>query len=112
MLINRVKVKFAEPIAVLADPKPKDVLDQKYKTFEDNLKSREKPPSAGTIRALIEEKKLADRYSEKPLGFARDMAWKIGDEAMINEELARKWQDAGICNIVDETNGSKSSKAA
>lgn len=110
--MRKVRVKILEPIAVLADPKPKADLEAKYKKFADGLREREKPPSESTIKALLNEKKLADRYAEVPLGFARDMAWKIGDEAFINAELAEKWQDGGICLIIDEASASSPSKKA
>ncbi len=105
--MRKVKVKFSEPIAVLGDPKPTAVLNEKYKKFADDLLAREKPPSASTIKYLIEQKKLADRYGEPMYGFARDMAWKAGDEAFINAELAEKWQDCGICMILEDAPGKK-----
>lgn len=98
---NKVKVRFMESIAVLADPKTEDLLNQKYEDFARQLQLKEKPPSAGTIKYLIDQKKKADRYGEPQLGFARDMAWKPGEEGFISADLAAKWQDNGICIILD-----------
>jgi hypothetical protein len=99
---KKVKVKFLDSIACLADPKPRAVLDAKYDAIINELKNREKPPSSATIKNQIDEKKRADRYGEPMLGFTRDMAWKSGEEAFINAELAEKWQDCGTCLIIEE----------
>lgn len=105
--MKRVKVKFAQSIAVLGDPKTVEFLDEKYKTFAEALKGRDKPPSAATIKYLIDEKKRSDRYGEPLYGFSRDMAWKPGDEVFLPISLALKWEQDGICAIVPTEEPSK-----
>jgi hypothetical protein len=101
--MKKVKVKFLTSIAVMADPKPPAVLDEKYRRIVDGLNAREKPPSASYVKMVIDENKKADRYGEIANGFTRDTGWKAGDEAFINADLAAKWQDAEICEIIADT---------
>lgn len=105
--MSKVRVRIIDSIAGLADPKPKSVLDEKYKKFADGLRGKEKPPSEGTIRMLIDEKKKADRYGDPPMGFAKDWAFKPNDEPMVDEDLARKWEESGICVVIADKRDSK-----
>ena len=105
------KVKITESIAGMADPKPKSVLDQKYSEHTAKLKAVEKPPSIHTINQVIDDMKKRDRYGEPMLGFPRDWSFKPGDEVLIDADLADKWQEAGICQFVEES-AAPSKKAA
>lgn len=96
------RVKFLDSIAVLADPKSKNDLDAKYARITEELKGRQKPPTPAAIKNHIEEMKKADRYGETLYGFQRDMGFKPDQEALINADLAEKWEDAGICQILTE----------
>lgn len=104
----KVKVKILEPIAGLADPKPMADLDRKYeKKIAEMNRGREKELSKYFTDNLLAEWRKRDRYAEKPLGFPRDYAFKVGDEPMIDETLAKHWEDAGICMIVTEPSSKK-----
>lgn len=101
--MKKLKVRILDSIAGLADPKPKADLDAKYAAKRENMnRSREKPFSEHFLNSVIEDMKKRDRYGEKPLGFPRDWSFKPGDEPLINEELARKWEDAGICVVIED----------
>lgn len=103
---RRVKVKMADSIAGLADPRPKAVLDARYDGIRKTMRARRpKPFPEMVIEETIAETKLRDRYGEQELGFARDWSFKPDQEVMIAESLARKWEDVGLCTIVEE--GSK-----
>jgi hypothetical protein len=108
--MKKVKVRIIDSIAGLADPKSKAELDAKYDKFSGDLRNKDKPPSAGTIKMLIEEKKKADRYGDPSIGFPKDWSFKPKDEVMIEESLAVKWEDAGICVILDQSEASASGK--
>lgn len=98
---TKTKVKFLDSIAGLGDPKSPAELDAQYRVKIALLgQGREKPFSQAFCEEVIATYKKRDRYGEKPIGFARDFSFKIGDEAMIPSELAEKWQDAGICLIL------------
>ncbi len=102
--MKKVKVKFLDSIAVLADPKPTHELDKKYADkIEKMNRGREKPFSKYFVDNLIADMKKHDRYGEKQQGFLRDMAFKPGDEALIEETLAQDWEDAGVCVIQIES---------
>lgn len=106
--MRKIKVKIIEPIAGLADPRPSAELDEKYRRHIESInKGRQVPFSAGYIADLIGRFKARDRYGEKCLGFPRDWAFKVGDEPMIDESLAKHWEAAGICLILEEQSSSK-----
>src|ERR1700722_5633668 len=98
----KVRVKILDAIAGLADP---DVarLDLKYGKLEAGLRAQEKPPQERAIRERIAVLKKSDRYDENPIGFKKDWAFKPGKEALIEEDLARKWADAEICALIERT---------
>ena len=99
--MRKVKVKILDSIAGLADPKPQSVLDEKYRAkIEQMNKGREKPFSKFFTDQVIGQMKQHDRYGEKPIGFVRDWSFKPGDEPMIEESLAKAWEDSGICTIL------------
>lgn len=101
--MKKVKVKILEPIAGLGDPKPVTELDRKYeRKIAEMNKGRREQLSRTFTEELIASWKLQDRYGEKPLGFPRDFGYKVGDEPMISEDLAQKWEDSGICTILAE----------
>lgn len=105
------RVKFLDSIAILADPKPTDVLEEKYRDMKAKMLARKpRPASAATIEEAINTTKLRDRYGEPSHGFARDMSFKPDQEALINADLAVKWEAAGICVILEDASGK--SKAA
>jgi hypothetical protein len=100
--MEKLKVKFNESIAGLADPKPTAELDKKYQDKIASMgKGRPRPFSEAFTKQLIDQMKAHDRYGEKPLGFHGDFTFKIGDEAMIDAELARKWEANGTCSILE-----------
>jgi hypothetical protein len=101
--VKKVKVKMLESIAGLADPRPRNELDEKYrKKIEQMNRGRQKPFSDEFTNNMLKDMKERDRYGEKPLGFPRDWSFKPGDEPMIEQSLAEKWEDGGVCLIVRE----------
>lgn len=100
--MKKKRVKILESIAGLADPKPRAELDAKYSKFKAGLEAREKPPSKATIDFHVAEMKKRDRYGEPELGFKRDWAFRPDAEVTINADLADKWEESGICTILDD----------
>jgi hypothetical protein len=99
------KVKFLVSIAGLADPDiPK--LDARYKRVREvmsgqrTMGGRRLPEDA--IAKQITEEKRRDRYDAPPIGFKQDWSFKPDQEAMIDAELAQKWEEAGYCVILQE----------
>lgn len=98
----KIRVKMLDSIAGLADPKSNQDLDRKHEAAMQQMnKGREKAFSREFTERQIADMRKRDRYGEKPLGFPRDWSFKTNDEPMINEELARKWEEAGLCLILD-----------
>jgi hypothetical protein len=98
----KIKVKMLDSIAGLADPKSTETLDAKYKTMIDGMKARKPKAVPDTVmEETIAQTKLRDRYGETPLGFPRDWSFRPGEEVLIDAELARKWEAAGICVLVE-----------
>jgi hypothetical protein len=95
------RVKMTESIAVMADPRPVAELDRKYETVRQNLLRKDKPPSRTSIEETINTLKKQDRYGEPILGFPRDRGFKPDQEALIDADLAVKWEIAGICVILE-----------
>lgn len=99
--MRKIKVKILQSIAGMGDPRPKEELDVKYaRAIQQMNRGRRNKLSDEYITELLTGWKQTDRYGEKPLGFATDFAFKPGDEPMIQEDLARKWEDSGVCVIV------------
>ncbi len=102
--MRKVKVRILQSIAGMGDPKPKEELELKYeKKIAELNKGRRKPFDDVTVRLLKEEWRLSDRAGEKPLGFSGDFSFKPGDEPMLLEDLAKKWEESGTCVIIRET---------
>jgi hypothetical protein len=105
---RKVRVKILDSIAGLADPRPRAALDEKYRKMQADMKSRRpKPVPDVVIEETIETTKKRDRYGEPELGFPRDWSFKPDQETMIGAEIAKKWEDAGICLILAEDGKSK-----
>ena len=98
----KVRVKITDSFAVLADPRPKTELDAKYEAIRRKMIGREKPPSKATIDETINTLKKRDRYGEPMLGFVRDRGFRPDQEVLIDAVLARKWEDAGMCVVLEE----------
>jgi hypothetical protein len=96
------RVKIADSIAVLADPKPTAELDAKYAKHRDALLARDKPPSKATIDQEIKNLKLRDRYGEPAYGFKTDRGFKPDQEILIDATLAEKWEAVGMCVILGD----------
>jgi hypothetical protein len=100
---RRVKVKLLDSIAGLADPRPKAMLDDKYDGIRKSMRARRpRPFPEVVIEETIADTKKRDRYGDPDLGFPRDWSFKPDQEAMVTEGLARKWEDAGICTILED----------
>jgi hypothetical protein len=100
----KTKVKILDSIAGLADPKPVELLDAKYQALRDGLRARKpKPVPEHKIEETIAQTKLADRYSEPILGFARDWSFRPGEEVLIDATLAEKWATAEICDLIAQS---------
>ncbi len=93
------KVKFTQSISGLGDP-DKDRLNAEY----DRIRKKSKAQGFrdATIERIIEDRKVSDRYNEKPIGFKNDFSFKPEQEAYIPADLAEKWEESGICVIVPE----------
>lgn len=100
--MKKVRVKFLESIAGLADPKPKAELDEKYERIREENLRRERPLSQATVEERIHAYKQTDRYGEPFIGFNKDFGFKVGDEAFILGEIASKWEASGICVILPD----------
>jgi len=97
------KVKMLDSIAGLADPKPTETLDEKYATMLRTMRARTpKPVPEAVIKETIAQTKLRDRYGEPMLGFPRDFSFRANEEVLIDAALAKKWEAAGMCIILDE----------
>jgi len=101
------KVRFLDSIAGMGDPRPTAELDAKYEAHRDKLRREAlarggREPSAYILDQIITDMKKQDRYGEKPIGFSRDWSFKPGDERVISSDLAEKWEDSGICIIVED----------
>jgi hypothetical protein len=93
----KTKVKILVSIAGLGDPE-REALEKKYAAMRAWLEAKGR--SETFIEREIAEAKRLDRYDAPPSGFPRDWSYKPGEEVMIDAELARKWEAAGICTIV------------
>lgn len=104
-MIPKKRVKFLESIAGLADPDTK-ALDRKYEEVTSRAKAKaaeqNRELKAITITSQINAYKAADRYNDVKRGFQKDFSFRPGQEASIPESVALVWEEAGICNILDE----------
>jgi hypothetical protein len=98
--MKKTRVKFLDSIAGLGDPKPVEVLDGEYAKVRAEFKARKPPMSDARIAEIIERRKAADRYGAAGMGFARDFSFKPDQEALIPAELARAWEEAGVCLVL------------
>lgn len=104
----KVRVRITDSFAILADPRPKAELDQKYENMRVNMRARRpKPVSEPTIEETIRVTKLRDRYGEPILGFPRDRGFKPDQEMTLDSTLAEKWEADGKCSILEESNKGK-----
>jgi hypothetical protein len=93
----KTRVKILVSIAGVGDP-DRETLEKKYQAMRVWFEAKRR--SENFIEREIAEAKRVDRYDAPPTGFARDWSYKPGEEAMIDAELAKKWEAAGICAIV------------
>lgn len=101
---QKVRVKMIDSIAGLADPKPRATLDEKYKKMQADMRGRRpKPVPEIVIEQTLEETKKRDRYGEAEIGFPRDWSFKPDQEVLINADLARKWEEVGLCVILQDS---------
>jgi len=63
---------------------------------------RSRQYSPATIAETIDTLKKRDRYGEPILGFPGDRDLKPNEEILIGDELARKWEAAGLCVILGD----------
>lgn len=97
--MKKKKVKFTESFAGLGGADIK-ALDARYQKTIKLMEAQGTPKKA--IDAYIANQKILNRYNAAPIGMPRDYSFKAGEEAMIPEELAAKWIEAGIYNAVEE----------
>src|ERR1700729_2835733 len=100
---KKIKVKITESFVILADPRPKDVLDAKYAGIKADFLKRERPPSPATIQATIDTLKKRDRYGEPIYGFPRDRAFRPDEECMLDADLAKLWEEDQKCVILESS---------
>lgn len=97
------RVKFLDSWAHLGDPN-KAALEAKYEELRtQNAKRPENQRlKDSAIKSRIDEMKKMDRYDEKPVGFSRDVSFRMGDETELPASLALKLEAAGIVAILRE----------
>jgi hypothetical protein len=93
----KTRVKILVSIAGVGDP-DRAALEKKYAAMRTWFEAKRR--SENFIEREIDEAKRLDRYDAPPTGFARDWSYKPGEEALIDAELAKKWEAAGVCTIV------------
>jgi hypothetical protein len=100
--VEKLKVRFLQSIAGLADPAPREVLDARYAQRRRTLESDERRRSPEYIDKVIEALKRGDRYGDVRRGFTMPFAYKQGDIASIPAEIARNWVASEICEFVGD----------
>jgi hypothetical protein len=100
------KVGFLMSIAGLGDPDI-PLLDRQYQ--EIRARYEKMGASEKTIDRMIEERKLKDGYNRKPIGLPKDWAFKIGDVADVPADLADKWVESRICQILPDSKKAQAS---
>jgi hypothetical protein len=96
-----VLVRFLEAVSVIADPRPKALLDARYNVYRHRASTQARPRSHESIEASIAAMKKADRYGEPMLGFPRTRTFKPGNLVAIPDEIAEKWQRCGYCEPLE-----------
>lgn len=100
---SKTRVKILTSIACLGDPKPVAELDAEYAEVRAQLSAKTRKPaplSEAKIDEIIARQKQLDRYGKAGTGFPRDISFRPDQEALIDAELAEKWQESGICIIL------------
>jgi len=107
--IKRVRVKFLDSLAGLRDPTPA-LLAAKYARIAESMaaetqggKSKLPLYSEAQIRAAVDSERRKDEAVIRT-GFVKDWAFKPGEEASVNAEIAREWEAGGVC-VVPEKKG-------
>lgn len=101
--MTKTRVKILQSIAGLADPCSVADLDGEYAKVRAQLSAKTRQPaplSDAKIDEFLERQKALDRYGKKGMGFAHDWGFKPDQEALIPTELAKAWEEAGICIIL------------
>lgn len=94
---EKLIVRFIDSIAGLADPNTVK-LDQRYLFMRQKLAEQGSWPE--TIESVIAQEKVKDRYNDVARGFTKDFAYRPGQEASIPADIARAWEEDGICEII------------
>jgi len=105
---QKVRVTILQSIAGTGDPSPAD-LRRKYELMTVNLtqqslaaqKAGKQGRSDDEIAAAVDGERRKDAKIPRLAGFDHEFSFKPKDIAMIDSDLAEKWQDAGIC-IIEE----------
>lgn len=102
------RVKMLVAIAGMGDAQPME-LAKKYAKTERDLRSKTRTRdgvptqvhSEEYIAGVVNAAKRKDA-AEPRRGFPQDFQFKAGDEALIDAEIAEKWEAAGICVALTE----------
>jgi hypothetical protein len=106
---EKVKVTILQSVAGTGDPSPAD-LKRKYElmtvTMTQHSLTAQKAGKQGRtdeeIAAIVETERRKDARTPRLAGFDHEFSFKPKDVALIDADLAEKWQDAGIC-IIEES---------
>jgi hypothetical protein len=102
--MTRVRVRFLDSIAGAGDPVPAQ-LEEKYRNMSDELlkmkEGKMKKYTEQQVRVLVDDERKRDAAIIRS-GFAKQFSFKVGDEATVNVEIAKHWEDASICSILPE----------
>jgi hypothetical protein len=101
--MKKTRVKILQSVAGLGDPKSVEELDAEYAKVRAQLSAKTRKPaplSDAKIDEIITRQKQLDRYGKAGMGFQRDFSFRPDQEALIDAELAAKWQESGICIIL------------
>ena len=97
----------ASPVPAI---RPLPLSKQKYDRMFTNLVAQSRAAQASgkpgksddDIEALVRAEKRKDEKIPRVSGFDHEFSFKPKDVALIDAELAEKWQAAGICVIDSE----------
>jgi hypothetical protein len=99
------RVKFLTAIAGLADPDCA-ALDKKYEQLTEQARQvaekRRREFKPLDVKLAIDHFKNVDRYFDVCRGLKQDFSYKAGDEGLIPDDIAVKWEEAGICTILKD----------
>src|ERR1700685_2185098 len=98
MATQKVNVRFNSAIAGLGDMPPVH-QESHYRRLGSRFQQDGLAPIE--IEAKIREMRKTDAAAIKT-GFTREFAFKTGDTALLNREIAEAWQNAGTCTILVE----------